>query len=138
MTNFDTILLLGAQTRVPLGVTILFGCLLVALILCLALEEKLHAKPAELSTSVGSGRSTTATLPETAARASSGSPVLVNFEFGDCWAVEYVNVAVGAAGLKLVGRFHRDLRAEDVEIDEFGESRQHDQRGVRHLRVVQS
>jgi Na+/H+ antiporter NhaD/arsenite permease-like protein len=44
MTNFDNILLLGAQTRVPLGVTILFGCLLVALILCLALEEKLHAK----------------------------------------------------------------------------------------------
>lgn len=30
--------------QVPLGVTLLFMALLVAMILCLALEEKLHAK----------------------------------------------------------------------------------------------
>jgi len=44
MINFDAVLLLATQASAPLGVTILFGCLLAGLILCLALEETLHAK----------------------------------------------------------------------------------------------
>ena len=44
MTNVDAGLLLATQVHASLGVTILFGGLLVALVLCLALEEKLHAK----------------------------------------------------------------------------------------------
>ncbi|MDC0936149.1 SLC13 family permease [Pirellulales bacterium] len=44
MANFDAGLLLATQARAPLSVTILFGCLLAAMILCLAMEEKLHAK----------------------------------------------------------------------------------------------
>lgn len=44
MTNCCNILVLAAESKVSPGITILFGCLLVALILCLALEEKLHAK----------------------------------------------------------------------------------------------
>ena len=44
MTNLDAGLLGATQAHAPLGVTILFGLLLVSLVLCLALEEKLHAK----------------------------------------------------------------------------------------------
>ena len=43
MTNFPGSLF-ASLDHVPAGVTILFGCLLVGLVLCLALEEKLHAK----------------------------------------------------------------------------------------------
>jgi Na+/H+ antiporter NhaD/arsenite permease-like protein len=43
MTNFPGSLF-ASLDHVPAGVTILFGCLLIGLVLCLALEEKLHAK----------------------------------------------------------------------------------------------
>jgi len=43
MTNFPHSLLANLDPISP-GITILFGCLLVGLVLCLAFEEKLHAK----------------------------------------------------------------------------------------------
>ena len=36
--------LIASQATVSLSVKILFACLLLALIVCLAMEEKLHAK----------------------------------------------------------------------------------------------
>ena len=54
-SNLLAISNMHAEGAVPLGVTLMFSALLVGLILCLALEEKIHAKKSIIAFGLATG-----------------------------------------------------------------------------------